>query len=173
MKRSDMGREEYFESLMTEQIRRALLKIARRFDRFNAEDILQETMLRIWQCLDDYTYGSFFVWSCKILRNCAANSWRSMTRVRKGVRIKRELISFDISEFEYMANDQAVFELNDELNLALKNIKPNLRDMILLVAVDDLSYDEAAKKVGVPIGTVMSRVHRAKTKMRELLEIAS
>jgi len=66
-----------------------------------------------------------------------------------------------------------VWEANEDLAHALQQLTPELRTVLTLWAVDELSYKEIADVVGVPIGTVMSRLHRARQKLREILEPAA
>jgi RNA polymerase sigma-70 factor (ECF subfamily) len=56
-----------------------------------------------------------------------------------------------------------------DLDAAIKRLPPEQREVLLLVALEDMSYDEAAESLGIPIGTVMSRIARAREKLRTML----
>ena len=59
--------------------------------------------------------------------------------------------------------------LQDDLQNAVQSLDARFRSVLLLVDVDDLSYAEAAEALGVPLGTVMSRLHRARKRVRQHL----
>ena len=171
-----MTKEELYGSLMTKKMQKSLLKVARNYDPINAEDVLQDVALITWDKLERFNGGSFFSWACTILKNCLKNRWRSSRVKRNGqYAFKKEAISIDYAiEFKrayVLAPEDVDNSYSDEMKYALESVPPALREVILLVAVDDLTYDEAAKKMGIPAGTVMSRVFRAKDKMRKSLEM--
>jgi RNA polymerase sigma-70 factor (ECF subfamily) len=56
-----------------------------------------------------------------------------------------------------------------DLDAAIRRLPPDQREVLLLVALEDMSYDQAAVTLGVPIGTVMSRLSRAREKLRAML----
>jgi len=56
-----------------------------------------------------------------------------------------------------------------DLDLAIRRLPPDQREVLLLVVLEDMSYDEAAGALGIPIGTVMSRLARAREKLRAML----
>jgi len=59
--------------------------------------------------------------------------------------------------------------LSDDLELAVQSLDPKFRTALLLIDVDQLTYSEAAKVLGVPVGTVMSRLSRARARVRRHL----
>ena len=57
-----------------------------------------------------------------------------------------------------------------DLDAAIRRLPPDQREVLLLVALEDMSYAEAAAALGIPIGTVMSRLARAREKLRDLMQ---
>lgn len=167
-----MTREQRYESLMTKQMTDFMTRAARRLEPKDFEDLLQETFLGIWKALDKFHYGSFYIWACTIMKSCFMNRWRAKRFKKDGRTLLRSTPHPDNERLSRMilAPEEIDNEIGDEMKDALESIRGIHREMILLVAVDDLTYDEAAHKVGVPIGTVMSRVCRAKRCLREQLE---
>jgi RNA polymerase sigma-70 factor (ECF subfamily) len=69
------------------------------------------------------------------------------------------------------AYDPVEAGFTDEMQAALARLPPELRDTLLLVVVGELTHQEAADELGVPIGTVLSRVSRARQRLREYLTV--
>jgi RNA polymerase sigma-70 factor (ECF subfamily) len=74
----------------------------------------------------------------------------------------------DMPELSQPARESDGLTLRD-LDAAIRRLPPDQREVLLLVALEDMSYDEAAGTLGIPIGTVMSRLARAREKLRAML----
>lgn len=128
-----------------------------------AEDLVQETIMRAYASFERFEPGTNCrAWIFRILMNTFINGYR---------RRRRERVLFDLSrdsEFlEHMVPapggvDVADLALDDEVARALDDLPQEYRSVVLLVDVSDLSYKEVAEVLGCPLGTVMSRLHRAR-----------
>lgn len=130
--------------------------------RVEADDLVQETMLRALRSRDSFQLKSFGIrpWLYRILHNLYLN------------RISREQLRPRAVEAEVLdANIPPPVRVQDDVALerAMGALPGDLRSIMLLWAVDELSYKEIADVLEIPIGTVMSRLYRARLKLRDLL----
>jgi RNA polymerase sigma-70 factor (ECF subfamily) len=139
-------------------------------DREEAEDLVQETYSKALKGFSSYQQGTNFrAWMYRILRNTFLTS---RTGLKSGA-----AISLDSEEGEFVqpattdtpesllierSNRQMVQEAIEELPLIS-------REVILLCDVEEMSYQEIAEAIGIPIGTVMSRLARARNTLRQAL----
>jgi RNA polymerase sigma-70 factor (ECF subfamily) len=150
-------------------LRATALRLTR--NRGEAEDLLQETVLRAWRFFDQFEQGSNLrAWMHSILRHTFVNRYRRARRERELVAqayAQRELLG----SMESSAHEPEILRaaLGDGLLHGLSNLSPELRAVLWAVAVDELSYKETADKLRCPIGTVMSRLYRARGALRSAL----
>jgi RNA polymerase sigma-70 factor (ECF subfamily) len=136
-------------------------------DRSDADDLVQETLLRAYRFWDRYAADTHLrAWLHRILRNAFVNEYRRRTREREVLQQARCAFELGAVEHEAQAGDD---ELDGTLSGALAALPEEYRAVLWAVAVDDASYREAAERLGCPVGTVMSRLHRARRGMRVLL----
>ena len=137
-------------------------------NREEAEDLVQEAYLKALKGFASFQQGTNFrAWMYRILRNTFLTS-RSGLSVKMTVPLDREEDAVgrptDTPEAALLARaDQQM------LQSALERLPVQFREVILLCDVEEMSYQEIAEIVGIPIGTVMSRLSRARKSMRELL----
>ena len=131
-----------------------------------AEDIVQETFIRVYQHRQSFNFQHCFsTWIYTIALNLARNELR-----------KRKKFKFlDIhdmagSEAEFAVDPKLPSRLPQVLEAATKALPEKYRTAFLLRDVQEMSYDEVAKILGVPLGTVKSRVNRARMILREKLQ---
>ena len=132
-----------------------------------ADDLVQETMLRAFAHLDQFEPGTnMSAWLFTILRNLFRSEYRKR---------RREVEDVDGSLAESMVSqpEQAGRIEFKELQAALAQLLPDQREALILVAASGLSYEQAAEICGCPVGTVKSRVSRARTQLAALLSINS
>jgi RNA polymerase sigma-70 factor (ECF subfamily) len=136
----------------------------------DAEDIVQEACLRAFRHFDGYRGagpGSARAWLLTIVRN-TASSWR------------RSQAGATATEFDEALHSEAVADQHPEAALlsdatketvrqALDRLPPEFREAILLRELQGLSYKEISEVVGVPVGTVMSRLSRARARLQQTL----
>ncbi len=139
----------------------------------DAEDLVQDTLLRAYRAIGSFDGRHPRAWLLTILRNAQVNRTR---RRRPGLLddpdevIRRVSATHDHrSEPETLLMEAA---LDEHLDAALRALPEQLRIPIELVDVDELSYEEAAAILEVPVGTLTSRLSRGRKRIREHLERA-
>ena len=130
-------------------------------DRNAADDLVQDTLERAWSKLHLYRRGTDLrAWLFTVMHNVYVNQRRA---ARPGSPLDEEM-----PELAQPARETEGLVLRD-LDAAIRRLPPDQREVLLLVALEDMSYSEAAGALEVPIGTVMSRLARAREKLRAML----
>lgn len=152
-------------------------------NRADAEDLVQETYVRGMKKFKQFKAGTNLrAWLGRIMFSQFVNEYRRRKRRNKEVHVEDaekfvgeeaadttlEAIS-DTDPRDLVGNDTFLESLDENLKEGLEEMDSRYRDVFLMNTVGDLSYKDIAKKLAVPIGTVMSRLHRAKRFMREKL----
>ena len=143
----------------------AMYRLAYRLvgDRHEAEDLVQEAFRSAWKSRNLFRAGGGGrAWLASILRRRAADHWR---RPRPPVAMADD----HRLEVEAPPDEPGRYELTDQMQHALDGLPVELRETLLLVVVAELTHQEAADMLGVPLGTVLSRVSRARSRLREML----
>ncbi len=146
---------------------RFLARVARSMSRSEAEaeDLAQETLVKAWRAADRFDGRYPRAWLARIARNAA---------ISRDLR-NRELLTtdgiVDPGADEHADPEHVVLSeiVDEDLLRALDDLPPASRIVVHLVDVEEMSYQEAADVLGVPIGTVMSRLHRARLRLRSAL----
>ncbi|MBW3606515.1 MAG: sigma-70 family RNA polymerase sigma factor [Actinobacteria bacterium] len=151
-----------------------LLRVALRLtrNRQDAEDLVQDTVLRAYRALDRFDGAYPRAWLLTIMRNANRN------RVRKRWpelladedRALAMLPARGADGREGPAESVAEAVPDTALVDALGRLSPAHRAVVAMIDIDGLSYHEAAEVLGVPVGTVTSRLHRARRKLRSRLQ---
>ena len=133
--------------------------------RTEADDLVQDAILRAWRYRAQFETGTNGrAWLHRILMNTFINGYRRKRRetdvlAQVGVELDEDTMPIGLS-------DTAV---GDEVELALAELPEEFRAVIVRVDVDEQSYREVADELGCPIGTVMSRLHRARRVLKSRL----
>lgn len=140
-------------------------------NRPDAEDLVQESLIRAFRALDRFDGRHPRAWLLTIVRHTYLNMQR---RQRPDPVGDWEVLREHRPAFGAVAQPSAEQthldqSLSSELTTALNELDPRFRAVVLLVDVHDLSYAEAAAALGVPVGTVMSRLSRARNRLRAAL----
>jgi len=139
--------------------------------RADAEDLVQDTLLRAWRSIDTFDGRHPRAWLLTILRNTQVNRHRR----RRPQLLDDPDLTTDrgLGDAQDSAEDVVVGRTFDVVvDAALSALPTTFRQVVLLVDVDGLTYAEAAEVLGVPEGTVMSRLHRARRRIRDRLAAA-
>jgi RNA polymerase sigma-70 factor (ECF subfamily) len=156
------------------QLYSAALRMTR--NRADAEDLVQETYLRAYRSFNTFDEGTNLrAWLFRILTNTFINSYRAKQRRP----VEDELGDIeDLYMYKRLGNldasrsaEDTLFEMftDDEVKQALEELPENFRLPVLLADVEDFSYKEIAEMMDIPIGTVMSRLHRGRKAMQKKL----
>jgi RNA polymerase sigma-70 factor (ECF subfamily) len=131
-------------------------------DRAEAEDIVQETFAQALQSFHRFQPGTNArAWLLSIMRHVRANRHRAR---------RREPVNLDAELDRIAAREHTPQHLTEpEVLEALATLPPGFQEVVLLCDVEELSYKEIAGVLNVPIGTVMSRLHRARRLLRAAL----
>jgi RNA polymerase sigma-70 factor (ECF subfamily) len=138
----------------------------------DAEDLVQETLIRAWRAVDRFDGAHPRAWLLTILRRAHLNMQRRTHPV-----LVDEVPEGQRPAFGARAEpgpEQRIVDaaLDADLGRALAGLDPGFRAVLVLVDVDQLSYTEAAQVLGVPVGTVTSRLSRARDRVRRELRPA-
>jgi RNA polymerase sigma-70 factor (ECF subfamily) len=147
-----------------------LARIARAMSHSQAEadDLAQETLVKAFRAIDRFDGRYPRAWLTRIARNTAINRDQ---RNREFVLAEDGVVEPDPAPDEINDPEDIVLgqEIDETLRSALDDLPPDFRIVVQLVDVEDMSYQEAADVLDIPIGTVMSRLHRARTRLRRAL----
>ena len=131
-----------------------------------ADDLVQETLLKAWQHIDKFEDGTNLrAWMFTILRNTYFSEMRKKRREVEDVD-GRKTASLSVSPAQHGHLDMQDFRS------ALALLPPDQREAIVLVGAVGMSYEEAAEVAQCAVGTVKSRVNRARKKLNETLGLA-
>jgi len=167
LERNDnLQRLEIFEAealAFSDQLFRVALRVCR--DRGKAEDLIQETYLQAWRSFHRFEIGTNLrAWLYRILFNVYYDGIR---------RAKLELAPIEETIAETIAYDPPTPQrlTEEEVLAALERIPRDFQLRVVLADVEDLSYREIANSLRIPLGTVMSRLHRGRKLLR--MELAN
>ncbi len=150
----------------------------------DAEDLVQETMLKAYRAYDTFQEGTNLkAWLYRILTNTYINRYRKAQRRPtetdlgevEDLYLYRRLGSEDTAEMSRSAEDQLLEGLvESDIKEAVEALPEHFRLPVLLADLEGFSYKEIAEILDIPIGTVMSRLHRGRKQLqRALWEFAS
>jgi RNA polymerase sigma-70 factor (ECF subfamily) len=133
----------------------------------DAEDVLQEALLRVERGLVRYQPGNLNGWLARIVTNVFLDD------VRRRTRRPQTALPDDpdrVLEGSMAADDElAARDLSDHIQDALRALPNDFRVVVVLSDVVGESYEEIAETLGIPVGTVRSRLHRGRSRLREVL----
>jgi len=130
-------------------------------DRASADDLVQDTLERAWAKLHLYRRGTDLrAWLFTVMHNVHVNKVRA-TRVT-------DTLDDELPELAQRASQGDALLVRD-LDRAIARLPAEQRAVLLLVTLEEMSYEEVAGALGIPIGTVMSRLSRAREKLRMMM----
>ena len=168
----DAARRTSFRAYVEPEIE-VLLRVARGLasSDADAEDLVQETLLRAYRGLHRFDGKHPRAWLLTILRNTNINLHRRRRPlvVDDGELLRSSRPAFGPAGVDSAEDAYLDLELDAELQEAVASLDPRFRTTLLLVDVHDLSYAETAALLDVPVGTIMSRLSRARERVRRHL----
>lgn len=145
-------------------------------NRDDALDLSQDAFFRAFRAIKSFdTSKNFYTWFYKILKNLCINHVQRFKKMQRFYPAKAD----DDRPVEYKsdsANPEEIFEQNERsqaLWQAIDSLKDSDREIIILKEFDEMSYQEIAEVLNIPIGSVMSRLYYARKKLLKLLEPAN
>ena len=131
----------------------------------DAQDLVQEALIRVRKGLETYEPGSLEGWLARIVTNVF------LDEVRRKRRRPTEAFPSnpDLVLPPTAAADEAPENLSDDVQAALARLPEEFRVAVVLCDIADLSYEQISASLGVPVGTVRSRLHRARRLLRAAL----
>ena len=140
-------------------------------DRTDAEDLVQETFAKALKGFRSFEEGTNLrAWMYRILRNCFLTS-RTGLRVQNMAALDDQEAELDTATSHNLTPEVLLLQKESEQKVmgALASMPVHYREVILLCEIEELSYKEIAQVLAVPMGTVMSRLARARTMLRRAL----
>ncbi len=130
-------------------------------DRATADDLVQDTLERAWAKLHLYRRGTDLrAWLFTVMHNVHVNRIRATRAV--------DPLEDDMPELAQPPREPDALLVRD-LDRAIARLPADQRAVLLLVTLEEMSYEEVARTLGIPIGTVMSRLSRAREKLRAMM----
>jgi RNA polymerase sigma-70 factor (ECF subfamily) len=130
-------------------------------DRATADDLVQDTLERAWAKLHLYRRGTDLrAWLFTVMHNVHVNRVRASRAT--------DTLGDEMPELAQRAPQSDALLVRD-LDRAIARLPQEQRAVLLLVTLEEMSYDEVARTLGIPIGTVMSRLSRAREKLRAMM----
>lgn len=144
----------------------------------DAEDLVQETFLKAFRAFDSYKPGTNLkAWLYRIMTNTYINSYRK--KQRQPAQTPTEEITdyqlYTTSSHDSTGLESAEVEAlkampNSEITDAMNSLSDDYRMVVYYADIEGLAYKEIAEIMGTPLGTVMSRLHRGRKQLREVLK---
>ncbi len=133
----------------------------------DAEDLTQETFVRVFRSLADFSPGTFEGWLHRITTNLF------LDMVRRRQRIRFDALPEDTERLPGTApSPEQVYadtHLDPQVQAALDALSPEFRVAVVLCDIEGLTYEEIAATLGIKLGTVRSRIHRGRVQLRQAL----
>jgi RNA polymerase sigma-70 factor (ECF subfamily) len=140
----------------------------------DAEDLTQEVFIKIFQTLRtfDAAQGSFGTWLSRVARNHLVDHYRRTKKDRITSSLDDELGTLEVKPGAAVEPVAGVEwrERRELLQRGLERLSPDLREAVVLRDLQDLDYDEIAQVLGVPVGTVKSRINRGRLELARVLK---
>ncbi len=145
------------------------------YDEAQAEDLVQETFMKAWRFIDSYQRGTNAkAWLFKILKNAFINDYRKKAKRPHSVDYEDFLAYHDSEDSSYkdLDTNNEVFQgmMGDEVTKALNDLPVNFKTVILLCDIEGFTYEEMSAIIGIRIGTIRSRLHRARNMLKDALQ---
>lgn len=128
-----------------------------------ADDLVQDTLIKAWSHADSFAPGTNFrAWLVTILRNTYFSQYR------KRAREVQDSDNVHAEQIPVKGGQESTVTMQD-VQKALNKLAPEHREILLMIGITELSYEEAAQVCGIAVGTVKSRLTRARAKLAEHL----
>ncbi|MFY0606355.1 MAG: sigma-70 family RNA polymerase sigma factor [Cyclobacteriaceae bacterium] len=146
------------------------------YDEDDSKDLVQDTYLKAFRFINSFEQGTNAkAWLYRILKNSFINDFRKKSKQPAKVDYNEVESYYNSEEVEGNATVDLRVEtvkemIGDEITLALNSLDVDFRTVIILCDLEGFKYEEMAKILDIPIGTVRSRLHRARNLLKERLK---
>jgi RNA polymerase sigma-70 factor (ECF subfamily) len=146
------------------------------FDEDDAKDLVQDTYLKAYRFINSFEKGTNAkAWLFRILKNSFINEYRRKSKQPAKVDYQEVETYYNSDDVDYqstsdMRADSVKDMLGDEISNALNSLAVDFRTVIILCDLEGFTYEEMSKILDIPIGTVRSRLHRARNLLKEKLQ---
>jgi RNA polymerase sigma factor (sigma-70 family) len=144
-------------------------------DSDDAKDLLQDTYLKAFRFIDSFQKGTNAkAWLFRILKNSFINDYRKKSKEPSKVDYQEVESYYNSEDVDRQITPDLRVEalqdmIGDEISVALNSLDVDFRTVIILCDLEGFKYEEMAKILDIPIGTVRSRLHRARNLLKEKL----
>ena len=144
-------------------------------DRDDAKDLVQDTYLKAFRFIESFQKGTNAkAWLFRILKNSFINDYRKKSKEPSKVDYQEVETYYNSEEVDRQITPDLRVEslkdmIGDEISNALNSLDVDFRTVIILSDLEEFKYEEMAKILDIPIGTVRSRLHRARNLLKEKL----
>ncbi len=144
-------------------------------DQDDSKDLLQDTYLKAYRFIDSFQKGTNAkAWLFRILKNSFINDYRKKSKEPSKVDYQDVETYYNSEDVDRQITPDLRVEalrdmIGDEISNALNSLDVDFRTVIILCDLEGFKYDEMAKILDIPIGTVRSRLHRARNLLKEKL----
>jgi len=144
-------------------------------DRDDAKDLVQDTYLKAYRFIDSFQRGTNAkAWLFRILKNSFINDYRKKSKEPSKVDYQEVETYYNSEDVDRQITPDLRVEslsnmIGDEVSNALNSLDVDFRTVIILCDLEGFKYEEMAKILDIPIGTVRSRLHRARALLKEKL----
>lgn len=145
------------------------------FDEDDAKDLVQDTYLKAYRFIESFEKGTNAkAWLFRILKNSFINDFRKKSKQPSKVDYQEVETFYNSEDVDQSITTDLRIEtvqdmIGDEISNALNSLDVDFRTVIILCDLEGFKYDEMAKILDIPIGTVRSRLHRARNLLKERL----
>lgn len=144
-------------------------------DEDDAKDLVQDTYMKAYRFIESFQKGTNGkAWLFRILKNSFINDYRKKSKEPNKVDYQEVESYYNSEDVDRQITPDLRVEslqdmIGDEISNALNSLDVDFRTVIILADLEDFKYDEMAKILDIPIGTVRSRLHRARNLLKEKL----
>jgi RNA polymerase sigma-70 factor (ECF subfamily) len=144
-------------------------------DADDAKDLVQDTYLKAFRFIDSFQQGTNAkAWLFRILKNSFINDYRKKSKEPSKVDYQEVETFYNSEDVDRQITPDLRVEalqdmIGDEISIALNSLEVDFRTVIILCDLEGFKYEEMAKILDIPIGTVRSRLHRARNLLKEKL----
>ncbi len=147
------------------------------FNEDDAKDLVQETYMKAFRFIDSFRQGTNAkAWLFRILKNNFINEFRKRSKEPPKVDYEEVESYYNSEDLQHPVTSGLKVEMvrdmmGDEVSKALNSLEIDFRTVIILCDLEGFTYEEMSKILDIPIGTVRSRLHRARNHLKEKLKL--